>query len=328
MAIPFLQGINKDHKAHFTGLFLVSALLLFPTLLPEKIGWLTSFVPLPIFYFLVVLGKKDGTILIRNAILFSIVGALLFGSMQVLLFSLAMVPLGVTFSLGVFNRKNPVETGFTGFLVLSLVWILFWSGLAMIYQTNPYTTLLGELDEGLSNGLMLYEKSAELAPETLESIRSAVKLLRNFIPKVLPALLVSAILAITWINLLLGDWLLKKKDKELTHWPDYNKWQLPEPLVWLVIIAGITFFLLPSPISTIGLNVLIVCSTVYFFQGLSIVASLLDRWSVPLLIRILIYALIFIQTYGIIIMSFLGLADVWADFRKLNHVTEPPKTLV
>jgi hypothetical protein len=47
-----------------------------------------------------------------------------------------------------------------------------------------------------------------------------------------------------------------------------------------------------------------------------------------MLIRVLIYALIFIQTYGIIILSFLGLADVWADFRKLKQVDEDPNISV
>jgi uncharacterized protein YybS (DUF2232 family) len=322
LAVPFSQGRHKGHEAHVKGLILLIAVLLLPTLLPEKIGWLTSFVPLPIFYYLVILGKKDGTILIRNAILLSVAGALLIGSMPVLIFSFAMAPLGITFSHAVFRRKNPVETGFVGFLFLAVAWILFWSGLGMIHQINPYTVLLVELDKGLSNGLMLYEESAALAPETLESIRIAVELLRNYIPKVLPALLVSAILTITWSNLVLGNWLLKRKDKKLTKWPDYIEWSLPEPLVWLVIVAGITVFLLPAPMSIIGLNVLIVCATVYFFQGLAIVTSLLNKWSVPMLIRVLIYALIFIQTYGIIILSFLGLADVWADFRKLNQVDE------
>ena len=326
MAVPYSQGRHEGHKAHITALILLTAVLLFPTLLPEKIGWLTSFVPLPIFYYLVILGKKDGTILIRNAILLSAVGAFFIGSTPVLIFSIAMVPLGVAFSHAVFNKKNPVETGFIGFLFLVLAWILFWFGLGIIHQTNPYTVLLGELDEGLLNGLLLYEESAKLAPETLESVRIAVELLRNYIPKILPALLISAILTITWLNLVLGNLLLKKKNKELTEWPDYIEWKLPEPLVWLVIIAGITVFLLPAPINIIGFNVLIVCATVYFFQGLAIVASLLNKWSVPMLIRILIYALIFIQTYGIIILSFLGLADVWADFRKLNQVDENPNT--
>ena len=125
MVTPYSQGRNKGHKVYFTGLVLLTAVLLFPSLLPEQIGWLTSFVPLPIFYYLVILGNRDGTILIRNAILLSALGALLIGSMSVLIFSLAMVPLGVTFSYAVFNRKNPVETGFIGFLFLTLAWILF-----------------------------------------------------------------------------------------------------------------------------------------------------------------------------------------------------------
>jgi uncharacterized protein YybS (DUF2232 family) len=246
VAVPDSHGRHKGHKAHYTGLILLTAVLLIPTLLPEKIGWLTSFVPLPIFYYLVTLGNKDGTILIRNAILISAAGALLIGSMPVLIFSFTMVPLGVAFSHAVFVRRNPVEAAFIGSLFLALAWVIFWTGIGMIHQTNPYTSLLVDLDEGLSGGLLLYEQSADIAPETMASVRSAVELLRNYIPKVLPALLVSTIVIITWLNLVLGNWLLKKKDKELTKWPDYIEWKLPEPLVWLVIIAGSFFAASPN----------------------------------------------------------------------------------
>ncbi|MBW2466744.1 MAG: DUF2232 domain-containing protein [Deltaproteobacteria bacterium] len=324
MAVPYFKGRLSGQEAYKTGLILLTAVLLFPTLLPEKFGWLTSFVPLPIFYYFVILGKKDGTNLIRNAVLLAAAGALLTGSLQVLIFSLVMAPLGIIFSNAVFNRRDPVETAFIGSLIMALTWILFWSVVGFIHQTNPYADLLLQLDEGLAAGLKLYEESAELKPEALRSVRTAVELLRNYIPKVLPALLMSAVITITWMNLVLGNWLLKKKDKELTVWSDYIEWKLPESLVWLVISAGIMVFLLPTPIDSIGLNILIVCITVYFFQGLAIVASLLNKWSVPMFIRVLIYALIFIQTYGIIILSFLGLADVWADFRKLNQSGENP----
>ena len=322
MAAPYFPGRQKGSEAQFAGFVILAALLLLPTLLPEKIGWLTSLVPLPIFYCLVSLGNKKGSVSIRNGILLAAAGALLFGSLPMLIFSLTMVPLGITFALGVFKRKSQTATGLIGFLILALSWFLYWSAIAMLYQTNPYTTLLGELDKGLHSGLMLYEESAGLAPETLESISRAVELLRVFIPKVLPALLVSALLSTVLLNLALGNWLLKKKNRELTPWPDYSAWKLPEPFVWLVVLSGAMFLLLPQPLNILGLNGLIICSTVYFFQGLAIAASLLNRWSVPRLIRVLIYALIFIQTYGIILLSFLGLLDVWADFRKLNHAAD------
>ncbi len=319
MAAPHFQGRLKVNEAQFAGLILLAVMLLLPSLFPEKIGWLSSLVPLPVFYYLVSLRNKEGSSPIRSGILLAAGGALLFGSLPMLLFSLTLVPVGIAFSYGVFNRKSPVATGFIGSLILAFTWLLYWSVLALLHQTNPYAALLVELDSGLSSGLILYEESAELAPETLESVRMAVELLRVYIPKILPALLVSALLSIVWLNLALGNWLLKKKARELTPWPDYNEWKLPDPFVWVVVLSGVIFLLLPQPLSVFGLNGLIVCSTVYFFQGLAIAASLLNRWSVPRLIRVLIYALIFIQTYGIIVLSFLGLIDVWADFRRLNQ---------
>ena len=322
MAAPFFKGRHTGSEAEITGLFILAAIFLLPAIFPEKIGWLATLIPLPVFYYLTRLGNKKGLILIRNAVFLAAGGALLFGSLPKLFFSLTMVPPGIVFSYGVFNRKSPVYTGFAGSIVLAFCWLLYWVSFAMLYQSNPYETILVEIDRGLSNGLMLYEESAELAPDTLESLRQTVKLLQDFFPKILPALIVSAILSTTWLNLALGNWLLKKKNREQTPWPEYNEWKLPDPLVWLVVLSGIFFLLLPRPLNIFGLNGLIICTTLYFFQGLAIAASLLNRWSVPSLIRVLIYALIFIQTYGIIILSFLGLVDVWADFRKLDHVSD------
>jgi uncharacterized protein YybS (DUF2232 family) len=322
VAIPFSQIRQKTQDAPLAGFVLLTAVLLLPTIIPGKMGWLTSLVPLPIFYYLVVLGKRNGLILMRNALLFSAGVAFIIGSVPILIFSLTMVPLGITFSHALNNRQTPVKAALVGSMFLALTWVLFWSGLGMLHQTNPYASLLTELDAGLTGSLVLYEESAKLAPETLQSVRNVVEALRIYIPKILPALLFSGILTITWLNLALGNWLLKKRDKELSPWPEYNAWKLPEPIVWLVILGGITVFLLPAPLGTVGINVLIICITLYFFQGLAIIASLMNKWSVPRAIRVLIYALIFIQTYGIILLSFLGLADVWADFRKLNNTGE------
>jgi uncharacterized protein YybS (DUF2232 family) len=261
-------------------------------------------------------------ILIRNSILISGGAALLIGSLPLLIFSLTLVPLGIAFSFSLFNKLTPVQAGFRGSLVLGASWFIFWLIFGIVYKANPYVTLLTELDQGLVSGLAQYQESADMAPDTLESIRKAVELIRVYIPKVLPALLVSVILSTTWLNLALGNWLLKKNHKDLSHWPDFKDWQLPESLVWGVVFGGVTVILLPAPLSILGLNILIICGIIFFFQGLAIVSSLLFKWSVPRPFRILIYGLIFIQTYGIILLSVVGLADVWADFRKLNQPAE------
>ena len=320
MAIPYFQGRFAGREQQFIGLFLLIAVFLLPILHPGRLGWITSLIPLPVFYFLVRLGKKEGSLLIRNAILISSGVALLVGSLPLLIFSLTLVPLGIAFYLLLFNRASPVETALKGSLVLGVIWLVFSVVFGLFHATNPYTSLLKELDQGLLNGFILYQENAELPPETLESIRVAVELLRAYIPKVLPSLLISVVLSTTWLNLALGNWLLKSKDANLTPWPAYKDWQLPDRLVWGIIVGAALLILLPAPLSTLGLNIILICGTVFFFQGLAIVSSLLFKWSVPRPIRFLIYGLIFIQTYGIILLSFLGIADVWADFRKLNQV--------
>ena len=54
----------------------------------------------------------------------------------------------------------------------------------------------------------------------------------------------------------------------------------------------------------------------YFFQGLAVFNSLLGRWGVPLFVRIILYFVFFIQSYGLIILAILGLSDIWIDLRK------------
>jgi uncharacterized protein YybS (DUF2232 family) len=322
VAVPYFQGKYTNREPQFLGLLLLIAVFLLPSLHPGKMGWITSLVPLPVFYYLVRLGKKEGSLLIRNAILISGGAALLVGSLPLLIFSLTLVPLGIAFSLSLFNRAAPVEAALKGSAVLGVVWAVFWMVFGLIYTTNPYTSLLTELDQSLASGFSLYQENTELTPETLESISIAVTLLRTYIPKILPSLLISVVLSTTWLNLALGNWLLKIKDANLTPWPAYKDWQLPDRLVWGIIIGGALLILLPAPLSTLGLNIIFIFGTLFFFQGLAIVSSLLFKWSVPRPIRFLIYGLIFIQTYGIILLSFLGLADVWADFRKLNQVND------
>ena len=318
MAIPYFQDRFSGREPQLLGLILLIAVFLLPTLHPGKMGWITSLVPLPVFYYLVRLGKKEGSILIRNAILISGAAALIIGSLPLLVFSLTLVPLGIAFSLALFNRISPVEAGLKGSLVLAVVWILFWTMFGFVHGTNPYTSLLNELDQGLSSGFALYQENAELDPETQETIRHAIELLRNYIPQILPALLISVVLSTTWLNLALGNWLLKNQAASLTPWPAYKDWKLPDTLVWGIIAGAALLILLPAPLSILGLNIVIILGTLFFFQGLAIVSSLFFKWSVPRPIRLLIYGLIFIQTYGIILLSLVGIADVWADFRKLN----------
>jgi len=267
-------------------------------------------------------GKEQGSVLVRNAILVAGGIALIFGSLPQLFFALTLVPLGFVFFHAARNKVPPAQTGLNGILVLSGIWLLFWTGIGIIDHINPYQQLLAALDEGLSRAFNLYQEDSGLPAATLKNIEVVVGQLKTFIPKVLPGLLFTGILYTVWMNQALGNWLLKKKKRDLAPWRDFKEWQLPDHLVWGFILGAASLVFLAGPLHTFGLNVVIVWGALYFLQGLAVLVSLLHRWSLPKPLRFLIYAFFGLQTIGVLLLSIIGLADVWTDFRKLNPPAE------
>ena len=296
-----------------------------PAIHPNMTGWLSSLVPLPVFYYLIFFGREQGSIIIRNAILLSGGIALVFGSLPLLIFSLTLVPLGFVFFYAAKKKAPPAQAGFNGILVLGGAWLLFWAGLGIIEQINPYRELLVALDQGLSRAFSLYQEDSGLPAATLQNLETAVEQLKLFIPKILPALLFIGILYTVWMNQALGNWLLKKKNQSLAPWQDFKEWQLPDKLVWGLIYGAGALFFLSGPLNTIGLNIVIVWGALYFLQGLAVLVSLLHKWSVPQPLRLLIYAFFVIQTFGLVLLSIIGLAEVWTDLRRLNPPPAGPQ---
>lgn len=317
-----MQGFVGAGQEIRIGMVILIAVFSLPAINPDITGWLSSLVPLPVFYYLICFGKEQGSVLIRNAILLAGGIALIFGSLPPLFFSLTMVPLGFVFFHAAQKKTPPAQTGFNGILVLSGIWLLFWTGIGLLKHINPYRELLVALDQGLSRAFSLYQEDSGLPAATLKNIEVAVDQLKVFIPKVLPALLFTGTLYTVWINQALGNWLLKKRKRELAPWRDFKEWQLPDQLVWGLILGAGSLFFLSGPLNTIGLNIVIVWGALYFLQGLAVLVSLLHKWSLPKPLRLLMYAFLVLQTFGVVLLSIIGLADVWTDFRKLNPPAE------
>jgi uncharacterized protein YybS (DUF2232 family) len=308
------------------GMAILIAVFSLPAINPDMTGWLCGLVPLPVFYYLIYLGKDQGFTIIRNAILLSGGIALIFGSLPLLIFSLTLVPLGFVFFQSAQQKKTPAQTGLNGILVLGAAWLLFWTGYGVIRHINPYQELLSALDEGLTLAFGMYLEQSELPANAITNFEIAIEQLRIFLPRVMPALLTTGILYTVWMNQALGNWLLKKREESLAPWQDFQKWQLPDNLVWGLIFGGASLFL-ASPLTTLGLNIIVILGAVYFLQGLAVLISFLHKWGLPMPLRILIYAFMFIQSIGVIALALLGLTDTWADYRKLNPKPEKPANL-
>jgi len=302
---------------HWRAVALICFTLILPLSLPG-FGWLYVFIPLPSFYYLVCRGEKEGGKLVGQGL---IVSGIVAGLLKVFaLFLFAATFLTVSFSLArsIKFRYGPAEAGGRAAAALLAGWLLLTAAYGLVYKANLYSDLRLSIDRGIEAAYPIYMENAELPPELKEEVKQAFEAIRQTIPKILPSLLAIWLLFSVWITMSIGAAILNKYHPGMLTWPFYREWRLPETAVWVLIVSGLLLIVPASAARITGLNGLIVALVLYFFQGLAVSATLFHRWRVPSAVRFLIYLLTFMQLYGPLFLSLLGLIDVWANFKKLG----------
>lgn len=282
--------------------------------------WLQFFAPLPVFYFLVESKSARGINTLTAALLITGLTATVVGAATAFFFLLTMLPVGYVMAKSMASGADPVQAGLRSFIALLVGWGT-WSLLYTIANhTSLYQDILTSLDQGLIAASETIASSSELPGENAVAFETAVAKIRELIPHIMPGLLLVTMLNVVFSTMVIGQWLLRRKDHSLSSWPPFSEWRLPEKLVIALIAAGI-FVLLPGGfLKDVGLNLIFLVGILYFFQGLSVITALLAKWKKPL--WLLIFSLVFFQVYGFIFLAVLGLADVWADFRKSRTDTD------
>ncbi len=303
-----------------TAAFLLAAAYLLPGVSPFGMGWLAMLLPLPVFYYLMALGPSRCTVLFRNSLILGILVALLSQMVYSFLFSLTMAPVGLSLYGSVRNREDYCFAGFKAVIVLAVIWGGFWLLMGLGQETSPYAELLKMLDETFVQAGNLYGARTDIPVEAGMQMTRAVSMMRRVIPVILPGILAGGMVMTVWVNLVLANRMLHT-GKFGAVWPSYGNWRLPERIVWVVIAAGIAVAAGSGAVRFLGVNVLIVMGLVYLFQGLAIMVYFFEKWSVPRFLKIALYLLLALQSYGLIILALLGLADVWLDMRKLEFPT-------
>lgn len=96
----------------------------------------------------------------------------------------------------------------------------------------------------------------------------------------------------------------------------FPQWRLPALLIWLLILAGFSL-LAPLPeLALVGRNLLAVLLPLYFVQGLAIVCCFLQRKNWPPALKGLIYLLVFLLNPLPLVVTGVGIFDLWIDFRR------------
>lgn len=203
---------------------------------------------------------------------------------------------------------------------------IFWTTVAnlLIFSAGfiAYSTFSGinlqqlistEIANSMKQAVTLYEKSG-VTGEDLELLKGSMSTAADLLQRLYPALATSMVAVIAGCNLI----LLKKTTAKTSinvAIGDFSTFRNPDLLVWILILTGFLLLLPVSLITTPALNILLLIIMLYFFQGMAVIAALITKHSVPIFVRVILYAMLIIQPYLLAIIAGIGLFDLWGDFR-------------
>lgn len=183
---------------------------------------------------------------------------------------------------------------------------------------------------GIPLGELLAQKSAELMHTVRQVLgETGTEAAGSLIPgvpqaevdtglqRILPGLIVTNTGLVAWVNVILSrqiTLLLRGREPE----PPMFNWEAPQWLIFAVLGAGFLLLVPVSALRLLSLNLLLVLGTLYFCQGVAVVAAWFHRLGLPRLVRILGYPLLFLNPFFFVIIT-LGLMDLWLDFRRLHQ---------
>lgn len=273
------------------------------------------FMPLPIFYGRVKLGRQSGLLTAAFSLLAmaAIIGEVSFD----LFFYLELLLLG--FLLGELSEwrlsiEHTVTFTTTAVLLTGLAGLLLYSS---SIGKGLGAMLSDAVGQNLEMTLTLYREMG-VAEENIQLIAGSLETIGHVMVRVLPGLTASAFLLITWACLILARPLFQASQLPYPDFGPLNRWQAPEALVWVAIACGALLLVPEKTIKVLGINGLIVLMTVYFFQGMAITTFFFQKKRFPLILRVFLYSLIVIQQFLLLLVIGMGFFDTWLNFRKLD----------
>jgi len=301
-----------------TGVSITSLIFLISVFIPI-IGFVAAlFIPLPILFYRLRLGRINGLVIpiISSLVMVVFIGGI---SLDILFFAgllLIGFILGELFELNLSIEKTTLYA--SGSVVLSgLIGLIISS---MLTGEGVFGIVSNYVAKNLELTLVLYQ-SMGMSQENVQLISQSLDKIQHVLVTIIPALVSTSTLFVAWISILLAKPVLISRS---LHYPDFgplNLWMAPDYLVWVVIGCGLALFLPIPVIKVIGLNGLLILMTVYFFQGIAIVSYYFNKKRFPKILRIFLYTLMALQQLILLAVIGLGFFDLWINFRRLGKET-------
>ena len=297
---------------------LITSLIFAVSILIPVVGFFCSlFIPLPTLYYRIKLGRTTSVIIPVLGFIIMVVVISSF-SIDVMFFAELLL---VGFILGeLLESRFPIDKTMLyscGVILISGVVSLF---VYCISSGNDLISILSQyVAQNIELSLVLYQ-SLGMPEESLRLIQGSLDKIQYILVSIIPGLTITSTLLVIWINILVSKVVLKGKFRFHPDYEKLNQWQAPDYLVWALISCGMLMLIPAGVTKLIGLNVLLILMTIYFFQGMAIVSFFFEKKQIPRLFKILLYTLIALQQLALIAVIGIGLFDMWFNFRKIEKI--------
>lgn len=271
---------------------------------------------------------------IRDGIICAVIACLILLLLDYILASVAIIVIvAVSFiyksSIGKNKSRLFIVTGISSiFCAAALLYVVL---VSVINRINFVGDILNGynvyIDQISGDQLILdYAGLLSISQSQLDSIIQQTQDILRFFPYIVPGVLISLFVITGVINYIASFKMLKKYDVDIEPFLSFKNWDLPWYYCWGVIL-GLILVLIPSMgnnfdmlIDIAGFNLLTVFGLLYLILGISVLWGIFERFKVSIILRIvilIIFGLFFM--FAIFILPFLGLIDIWINFRRLKR---------
>ena len=172
---------------------------------------------------------------------------------------------------------------------------------------------VSEVRKSVTQAALIYE-SGGIKGDDLAAVKQTISMAAETVIRIYPALVTISLVIMAGCNLA----LLRRCEAVKRLRPDlgdFKTFRNPDLLVWLLIVAGFSL-MAPTPLVSIpALNVLVVLLLLYFLQGMAVLLTLVSRQVMAGGLRIMLYLMLVLQPYLALLVSAVGIFDLWGDFR-------------
>jgi uncharacterized protein YybS (DUF2232 family) len=222
------------------------------------------------------------------------------------------------------------------FLVFCVVIVLYILISSLVYRVNfidefikGYNTSIDLIFE--SEFFLSYSGLFSIDESQLKSMLEQLRSILEYMVYIVPGFLIFLCSFISVINYIVTyKAFLKYGINNLEPLKSFKDWDIPWYYCWTVI-AGLILILVPfggqslnGIADIIGFNLLVIFGSLYLILGISVIWGLMEKYKMPLIWRVCIFIfMVLFSGFTMFVLPFMGLIDIWVNFRKLERGRQP-----